>query len=169
MRQRLKLAQALLHAPDVLVLDEPLTGLDPVMRRGFIRIVRELGDEGVTVLVSSHVLHEIEAMTDQVVLLHHGQVLAEGTVGHIRDLLDRFARRVKVTTDDPRALGAALLTLPELVSSATVEDHSVVFETMSPDRLCIELQSRAASGAARILAIEPLDEDLGSVFSYLVT
>ena len=169
MRQRLKLAQALLHDPDVLVLDEPLTGLDPVMRRGFIRIVRELGDEGVTVLVSSHVLHEIEAMTDQVVLLHHGQVLAEGTVGHIRDLLDRFARRVKVTTDDPRALGAALLTLPELVSSATVEDHSVVFETMSPDRLCIELQSRAASGAARILAIEPLDEDLGSVFSYLVT
>jgi ABC-2 type transport system ATP-binding protein len=97
MRQRLKLAQAMLHDPDVLVLDEPLTGLDPVMRRDYIRIVRELGDEGVTVLVSSHVLHEIEAMTDGIVLLHHGQVLAEGTVPDIRDLLDQYARRIRLT------------------------------------------------------------------------
>jgi ABC-2 type transport system ATP-binding protein len=172
MRQRLKLAQALLHDPDVLVLDEPLTGLDPVMRRDFIRVVRELGDEGVTVLVSSHVLHEIEAMTDTIALLHHGQVLAEGTVPHIRDLLDQYARRIRITTGEARELAGWLIAeAPEgipLVDSVSVDDGSVVVETQRPDRLCGAIQRLAADGHRRIAAIEPLDEDLGSVFAYLV-
>jgi ABC-2 type transport system ATP-binding protein len=168
MRQRLKLAQALVHDPDVLVLDEPLTGLDPVMRRDFIRIVRQLGDEGVTVLVSSHVLHEVEAMTDGIVLLHHGQVLAEGTVPHIRDLLDTYARRIRVTTDRPRDLARDLLALDGLLSGLTLVDGGVILETLHPDRMCSAVQELAARGTLPVAAVDPLDEDLTSVFAYLV-
>ncbi len=168
MRQRLKLAQALLHDPDVLVLDEPLTGLDPVMRRDFIRIVRELGDEGATVLVSSHVLHEVEAMTNGIVLLHHGQVLAEGTVPSIRDLLDKYARRIRVLTDQPRELAREMLRHDGLVSGLPMADGGVVLETLRPDRACGQLQELAAQGGLSIFAVDPLDEDLASVFSYLV-
>ncbi len=191
MRQRLKLAQAMLHDPDVLVLDEPLTGLDPVMRRDYIRIVRELGDEGVTVLVSSHVLHEIEAMTNGIVLLHHGQVLAEGTVPDIRDLLDKYARRIRLRTapvtaphagpaasagavdasDDnapARALARELLSHQGLISALQLEEGGLVVETLGPDRMCGLLQSLAADGRHALLAVEPLDEDLASVFAYLV-
>ncbi|HZJ72648.1 MAG TPA: ABC transporter ATP-binding protein [Planctomycetota bacterium] len=168
MRQRLKLAQAMLHDPDVLVLDEPLTGLDPVMRRDYIRIVRELGDEGVTVLVSSHVLHEIEAMTDGIVLLHHGQVLAEGTVPDIRDLLDQYARRIRLTTPAPRELARELLQHDGLVTALELVDGAVVVETMGPDRMCSLVQDLAASARHTVTTVEPLDEDLTSVFAYLV-
>lgn len=168
MRQRLKLAQALLHDPDVLVLDEPLTGLDPVMRRDFISIVRELGDEGVTILVSSHVLHEIEAMTNTIVLLHHGQVLAEGTVQHIRDLLDKYARRIRISTPEPNELARELLLQPELISGLELIEGGVIIETLGPDRMCSAVQTLAAEGRAVISAVEPIDEDLTSVFSYLV-
>jgi ABC-2 type transport system ATP-binding protein len=168
MRQRLKLAQALLHDPDLLVLDEPLTGLDPVMRRDFIHIVRELGDEGVTVIVSSHVLHEVEAMTNGIVLLHHGQVVAEGTVHDIRDLLDKHARRIRILCDQPRELARELLAHEGLISGLQMTEGGVVLETLRPDRTCTHLQQLAADGAARILAVDPLDEDLASVFAYLV-
>ena len=168
MRQRLKLAQAMLHDPDLLVLDEPLTGLDPVMRRDYIRIVRELGDEGVTVLVSSHVLHEIEAMTDGIVLLHHGQVLAEGTVPHIRDLLDQYARRIRLSTPTPRELARELLQHDGLVTALELGEGAVIVETMGPDRMCSLVQDLAASARAHVTTVEPLDEDLSSVFAYLV-
>jgi ABC-2 type transport system ATP-binding protein len=168
MRQRFKLAQAMLHDPDVLVLDEPLTGLDPVMRRDYIRIVRELGDEGVTVLVSSHVLHEIEAMTDGIVLLHHGQVLAEGTVPSIRDLLDQYARRIRVSTPKPRELARELLLHEGLITAVELGESAVIVETMGPDRMCSLLQDLAAGGRATVTTVEPLDEDLSSVFAYLV-
>ena len=168
MRQRLKLAQALLHDPDVLVLDEPLNGLDPVMRRDFIRIIRELGDAGATVVVSSHVLHEVEAMTNSIVLLHHGQVLAEGTVAHIRDLLDTFARRIRVLTDRPRDLARELLAHDQLLSGLQMTEGGVILETLRPDRTCGQLQQIAAAGAVRVWAVDPLDEDLASVFAYLV-
>ena len=168
MRQRLKLAQAMLHDPDVLVLDEPLTGLDPVMRRDYIRVVRELGDEGVAVVVSSHVLHEIEAMTDSIVLMRYGQVLAEGTVGHIRDHLDTYARKIRLAAQNPRAFARHLLSQDDLVVGLTVEERSLVVETMHPDRLCAYLGQAAVSGELEVSAIEPLDEDLRSVFAYLV-
>ncbi len=169
MRQRLKLAQAMLHEPDVLVLDEPLTGLDPVMRRDYIRVIRELGDEGKTVVVSSHVLHEIEAMTDSIVLMRHGQVLAEGTVTEIRDTLDTHARRIRLAAADPRAFARRLLEEPEegLLVGLTLEPEAVVVETMHPDRLTRFLGRAAAAGELRVRTIEPLDEDLRSVFAYL--
>jgi ABC-2 type transport system ATP-binding protein len=168
MRQRLKLAQGMLHDPDVLVLDEPLTGLDPVMRRDYIAIIRELGDSGVTVLVSSHVLHEIEAMTNGIVLLHHGQVLAEGTVPDIRDLLDKHARRIRVITPAARELARELLAHEGLLSGLQLLPDGIVLETLGPDRTCTLLQDLAADGRHPISTLEPIDEDLSSVFAYLV-
>ena len=168
MRQRLKLGQALLHHPDVLVLDEPLTGLDPMMRRDVIRVVREMGDLGVTVVVSSHVLHEIEAMTDQVVFMRHGQVLAEGAVAEIRDHLDDEPRHLAIEVDDPRALARTLLEEVDLVRGLVVHERRLVVETMHPDRLCARVQQLALAGGRSITGVDPLDEDLQSVFSYLV-
>jgi ABC-2 type transport system ATP-binding protein len=169
MRQRLKLGQALIHEPDVLVLDEPLTGLDPMMRRDVIAVVREMGDLGLTVVVSSHVLHEIEAMTDQVVLMRHGQVLAEGAVDEIRDHLDDQPRRVALGTPDAANLARSLLTLDDLVMGLQLEPGQLVVHTMHPVRLCAEVQRLAVAGAFVVDRVEPLDADLQSVFSYLVS
>lgn len=168
MRQRLKLAQAMLHDPDVLVMDEPLTGLDPVMRRDYIRVTRELGDEGKTVVVSSHVLHEIEAMTDSIVLMRYGQVLAEGTVADIRDKLDTHARRIRLVADEPRAFATRLLQEEGLLSGLVLEDRSLIVETRHPDRLCSFLGQAAVDRELDVRSIEPLDDDLRSVFAYLV-
>lgn len=169
MRQRLKLAQALLHDPDVLVLDEPLTGLDPLMRRDFIRVVRELGDEGVTVVVSSHVLHEIEAMTDSIVLMRYGQVLAEGTVREIRDTLDTEPRQVALTCADPRDLGRRLLEDDDLVLGLAVRGDQLVVQTLHPERLAERVQAGVVAGDFTVTAMQALDEDLTSVFAYLVS
>jgi ABC-2 type transport system ATP-binding protein len=168
MRQRLKLAQAMLHEPDVLVMDEPLTGLDPVMRRDYIRLTRELGDEGKTVVVSSHVLHEIEAMTDSIVLMRYGQVLAEGTVADIRDKLDTHARRIRLVAEQPRAFATRLLQEDGLLSGLVLEEGSLIVETRHPDRLCSFLGRAAIDGELDVRSIEPLDDDLRSVFAYLV-
>ncbi len=168
MRQRLKLAQAMLHDPDVLVLDEPLTGLDPVMRRDYIRVVRELGDEGKIVVVSSHVLHEIEAMTDSIVLMRFGQVLAEGTVADIRDKLDTHARRIRLKTDSPAAFATRLLREDGLLEGLHLAEGALIVETKRPDRLCSFLAQASVGGELIVQSIEPLDDDLRSVFAYLV-
>jgi ABC-2 type transport system ATP-binding protein len=168
MRQRLKLAQAMLHDPDVLVMDEPLTGLDPVMRRDYIRLTRELGAEGKTVVVSSHVLHEIEAMTDSIVLMRHGQVLAEGTVAAIRDKLDTHARRIRLVAEKPRLFATRLLQEEGLLSGLVLEANALVVETRHPDRLCAFLGQAAVERELDVRSIEPLDDDLTPVFAYLV-
>lgn len=168
MRQRVKLAQALLHDPDVLVLDEPLTGLDPIMRRDFIKVVRDLGDEGVTVVVSSHVLHEIEAMTDAIVLMRYGQVLAEGTVADIRDKLDTEPRRVALSTPEPRTLANRLITVDGLVTGLNFDEGLLTVLTLDPELLCEQVQQLVLAGDISVSSIDPLDEDLRSVFAYLV-
>ena len=103
MRQRVKLAQAIAHDPEVLLLDEPVSGMDPVNRRRVIDLVKRLGREGKTVLVSSHILHEVEAMTRRVLLIHNGRILAEGDVREIRDLMDEHPHTVVAARARPAA------------------------------------------------------------------
>lgn len=110
MRQRIKLAQALVHGPHVLFLDEPFTGTDPVARRDLIDVIRGLGAAGHSVLVSSHVLHEVQALTQTIVLLHRGRLVAEGNVRQLRDLIDRHPHRIVLICDDYRAMAATLVT-----------------------------------------------------------
>jgi ABC-2 type transport system ATP-binding protein len=167
MRQRVKLAQALAHDPEVLLLDEPLTGMDPVNRRRVVDLVKRLGKEGKTVLVSSHILHEVEAMTRRVLLIHNGRILAEGDVREIRDLMDEHPHSVALRARDPRALARAVLASPHVLSlSFGAEGEWLTVQTAKPDEFYAALHESAA--AAGVVEIYSPDEDLESVFKYLV-
>jgi ABC-2 type transport system ATP-binding protein len=109
MRQRVKLAQAIAHDPELLILDEPLTGMDPIMRRRTIRLIKDWAKRGKSIIVSSHILHEIEAMTSNILLINNGRILAEGNVHQIRDLIDEHPHTVFVRAAEPRALARTLL------------------------------------------------------------
>ena len=116
MRQRVKLAQAIVHDPDLLILDEPLSGMDPLARRKSIRLIRDWARAGKSIIVSSHILHEIESMTGNILLINNGRILAEGDVHHIRDLIDEHPHTVYVERDDPRGLAREFLTRDDVRS-----------------------------------------------------
>ena len=168
MRQRVKLAQAIAHAPALLVLDEPLTGMDPVVRAQTIRLIRQMGDAGRSVLVSSHVLHEVEAMTSSIVLLHQGRVLAEGDVHQIRALIDAHPHTVRIVAERPRVLAAALVEADD-VHSVHVTADALQVQTTAPDQFYARLTALAADGAVgAVREISSPDDNLQAVFSYLV-
>ncbi len=167
MRQKLKLAQALAHDPDIIFMDEPLNGMDPTSRHEAIAAIRQLGRQGRTVLVSSHILPEIEEMTQSIVLIHRGRVLAEGDVAEIRDLIPEHPTVVSLRSTRPREL-AAFLVRQDHVAGVDCEghdrvvvrtDHAVAFYRALPHWL---LASRLA-----VEEIHTLDDNLESVFSYL--
>jgi ABC-2 type transport system ATP-binding protein len=167
MRQRVKLAQALAHDPEVLLLDEPLTGMDPVNRRRISDLVKRLGREGRTIVVSSHILHEVESMTRRVLLIHNGRILAEGDVREIRDLMDEHPHTVAVRARDPRAVARAVVGLPHVLSvTFGAEGEWVTFQTARPDEFYAALPQAALEADVREL-YSP-DENLESVFRYLV-
>ena len=166
MRQRFKLAQALAHDPDVVILDEPLNGLDPPARRDLSAVIRALGDEGRCVLVSSHVLHEVETLARRIVFLHQGRVLAEGTREEIRRELPEHPLTVRLATDDPPALARALLGAPGVARVQTTPT-GVEAVTSQPDAFFDDLPARAAREDLRITAVAAADEDLEAVFRYL--
>jgi ABC-2 type transport system ATP-binding protein len=168
MRQRLKLAQALLHRPEILILDEPLGGLDPVGRRAMVELIRSLGEQGHTVLVSSHVLHEIESMTASVVLLVNGRVAAEGNVHEIRALIDHHPHHVAVQCADPRALAAALVRDPDIVSLEFGADpRTLELTTRRPDRFYPRLTATVLELRLEIERLTSPDDNLPAVFRYL--
>jgi ABC-2 type transport system ATP-binding protein len=166
MRQRAKLAQALAHDPDVLLLDEPLTGCDPLARAQIIARIRALGDAGKTILLSSHVLHEIEALTREIVVIHRGQVLAEGNIYRLRALIDEHPHRVRIECDRPRDL-AARLVAAEHVTRLELGEAYLELETRLPDRLYDELPVAARATGVKIAALTSPDNNLQAVFEYL--
>jgi ABC-2 type transport system ATP-binding protein len=168
MRQRVKLAQALVHDPELLILDEPLTGMDPIMRRRTIRQIKEWGRAGKSILVSSHILHEVESMTSNILLINNGRIVAEGNVHQIRDLIDTHPHTVFIRAQDPRALARTLL-VDEGVISLRFEPGALVIETARPDAFYAKLTDLAASGASGpIDEITSPDDNLQAVFRYLV-
>jgi len=167
MRQRIKLAQSIAHDPEVLLLDEPVAGMDPVNRRRVIDLVRRFGREGKTVLVSSHILHEVEAMTRRVLLIHNGRILAEGDVREIRDLLDEHPHTVALRARDPRRLAAEIVAWPTVISiSFGPEGEWLTVQTTRPDEFYGALPEAALE--AGVTEMYSPDEDLESVFRYLV-
>jgi ABC-2 type transport system ATP-binding protein len=167
MRQRVKLAQALAHDPEVLLLDEPVSGMDPVNRRRVIDLVRRLGREGRTVLVSSHILHEVEAMTRRVLLIHNGRILAEGDVREIRDLMDEHPHTVSLRARDPRVLARSVVGAPHVLSlSFDGSGEWLTVQTARPDEFYGGLHEAAVE--AGVTEMYSPDEDLESVFKYLV-
>jgi ABC-2 type transport system ATP-binding protein len=168
MRQRVKLAQAIVHDPELLILDEPLAGMDPIMRRRTIRLIKEWARTGRSVLMSSHILHEIESMTSNILLIHNGRILAEGNVHQIRDLIDEHPHKVSIRTDDPRALARRLLASDDVIA-LRFEDRAVTVETARPDAFYARLTALAASGeAGAIDEVTSPDDNLQAVFKYLV-
>jgi ABC-2 type transport system ATP-binding protein len=168
MRQRVKLAQAIAHDPELLILDEPLSGMDPLMRRRTVRLIREWARAGRSVLVSSHILHEVESMTSTILLINNGRILAEGNVHQIRDLIDEHPHTVSVRCDDPRRLARVLIG-DEGVLSVRLDGGALVVETAKPDAFYARLTEMAASGeAGRIDEVTSPDDTLQAVFSYLV-
>ncbi len=168
MRQRVKLAQAIAHDPELLILDEPLSGMDPLMRRRTIRLIRDWARAGKSVLVSSHILHEIESMTSNILLINNGRIVAEGNVHQIRDLIDEHPHTVFIRAEDPRAVARTLLG-DDGVISLRFEANAVVVETARPDAFYGRLTDLAASGdAGRIDEVTSPDDNLQAVFQYLV-
>jgi ABC-2 type transport system ATP-binding protein len=168
MRQRVKLAQAMAHDPEILVLDEPLNGLDPLGKRKVIRLIKEFRDQGRTVIVSSHVLPEIEALTREIILIHQGKILAQGDIHAMRDLIDKHPHVVAVKCDRPRDLAARLVGEPSVVDLRFEGPETVIMETRDRDRLFGLLPGLAAEHGLDIREITSPDDNLQAVFDYLV-
>jgi ABC-2 type transport system ATP-binding protein len=168
MRQRVKLAQAIVHDPDLLILDEPLSGMDPLARRRSIRLIRDWARAGKSIVVSSHILHEIESMTGNILLINNGRILAEGDVHQIRDLIDEHPHTVFVKAADPRRLAREFLTRDDVLS-LKFEPGAIVVETGKPDAFYARLTEIAASGeVGAIDEVTSPDDNLQAVFQYLV-
>ncbi len=168
MRQRVKIAHALVHDPDLIILDEPLHGCDPIARTSIMNVIRELGSQGKTVLVSSHILEEIERITEQIVILHNGRLLALGNLHAIRGLLDKHPHRIMLTTDEPRKLASAFI------------GEKPIYGVRFPDEGKLEIQTNNLSEAHSVLprviveskiavsSIDNPDDNLESLLGYLV-
>ena len=167
MRQRIKIAQALAHAPELLILDEPFTGADPIARHELTLLFRELAAHGVNILVSSHVLHEVEALTRQILMIDHGRIVAQGDVQAVRrTLLDR-PHIIRVRVDEPRKLASRVAGW-ELVAGVSVPDSdTVLFETRSPEAAYEQLTSLILQDGFCVREISAADENLEAVFGYL--
>jgi ABC-2 type transport system ATP-binding protein len=167
MRQRVKLAAALVNDPDILILDEPLTGLDPVQRNRMIKLFHDLGDQGKCLLVSSHVLDEVARLGSNVLVIAQGRLAATGDYRALRNLMDDRPHRIRIAVDSPRVLASALVARG-LVDGISVQEEGLVIDTGDVDKF-----GRAVAGVARELnvrlrEVEPTDDDLESVFRYLV-
>jgi ABC-2 type transport system ATP-binding protein len=170
MRQRTKLAQALVHEPRVLFLDEPFTGTDPLARHELIEVIRALGAAGRSVLVSSHVLYEVQALTSNIILLHRGRLVAEGNVRQIRDLIDAHPHRIVLVSDNSRSLAATVVVWDDVEGvKLMAEDGALLVETRRPDAFYGRLPSLTTQNGVRIREVYSEDDNLEAVFKYLVS
>jgi ABC-2 type transport system ATP-binding protein len=169
MKQRLKFAQAILHDPSVIFLDEPLSGMDPVGRHHVVTMIQQYGRMGKTVVVSSHILHEVEAMTNQIMLLNHGMLLAEGEVHEIRELIDEQPRHVQIMTKQRQVLSNLLVQCEEVQSiSFGDRDDELIVQTRKPDIFYTHLNTLVVEKNIPVQQIIALDDNLQSIFEYLV-
>jgi ABC-2 type transport system ATP-binding protein len=170
MRQRTKLAQALVHRPQVLFLDEPFTGTDPVARRDLMDVIRGLAADGCTILVSSHVLHEVQALTPNIVLLHRGRLVAEGHVRQIRDLIDKHPHKIVLVSDNCRGLASKLVACADVEGVRFLPRQSALLvETRQPDAFYARLPALSLEDGTAIREVYSEDDNLEAVFKYLVS
>jgi ABC-2 type transport system ATP-binding protein len=168
MRQRVKVAQAMVHDPVVLVLDEPLTGLDPRQRADLVELFRRLGGEGRCVIVSSHVLAEVERLGSRILVMSRGRLAAAGDFHELRALMDDRPLRVRVRTDRPRALAGSLLEEGAIVGARLDGDDVLELDTADARALARTIAPIARDRDAHLYEVLPLDADLEGVFRYVV-
>ena len=169
MRQRLRLASSIVHEPELLLLDEPLRGVDPLWRIRIMELIKEYGRQGRAVIVSSHILPEIEAMTSEIVLIHQGKIFAKGDIHRIRGLIDRHPHQVSVRCPRPRQLAARLID-GDFVSGVefAADGRGLTVRTGQRDRFYAELMRLAAEPGAGVEEITAPDDNLQAVFDYLI-
>ena len=168
MRQRIRLAQALAHSPKVLVLDEPLNGLDPLARSEMIALFRASAAEGCYVIISSHILHEVDVISDQVILLSNGYVVAEGQIQSVRNEIQEHPTQILIRCDRPRELAAKLFQSEYMIEASIHNDgRGVMLKTRDADRFYLAMNQLALDGI-QIESIAPADDDVLSVYEYLI-
>jgi ABC-2 type transport system ATP-binding protein len=168
MRQRIKLAQALVHDPDLLILDEPLNGVDPTGRQELCQLFAALAAQGKSLLISSHQLEELEKLTDRVIVLARGVLVAQGTVMEIRDLLEDQPLTVRIDSDRPRELAAALLRLPDVLGVELGGGATVVARAHNPQRFFRTLGSMILDDTFEVKHLETLDCSTQAILDYLL-
>jgi ABC-2 type transport system ATP-binding protein len=175
MRQRIKLAQALLHDPDLLVLDEPMSGIDPIGRQDFVDLFRELAAAGKTLLISSHELEELEKLTDHVAIMSRGRIAAVGTVTQIRDMLDEHPLAIRIDASDPRELAARLLQFPDVTGvdfgdqpAVSAEIGALVVRARNPRKFFQDFGKLVIEESIEVERLETLDDSTQAILSYLL-
>ncbi len=168
MRQRIRLAQALCHNPRVLVLDEPLNGLDPLARAEMIALFRSAASDGCYVILSSHILHEVDAISDQVILLSNGYVVAEGAIHSVRDEIREHPAQILIRCDRPRDLASKMMESEHTIEVRIHNDErGLLIKTRDADRFYLMLNHIALNGV-EIESVAPADDDVNSVYEYLI-
>jgi ABC-2 type transport system ATP-binding protein len=168
MRQRIRLAQALCHNPRVLVLDEPLNGLDPLARAEMIALFRAAAAEGCYVIISSHILHEVDAISDQVILLSNGYVVAEGQIHSVRDEIREHPAQILIRCNRPRDLASKMMESEHTIEVRIHDDGmGLLIKTKDADRFYLMLNHIALNGI-EIESVAPADDDVNSVYEYLI-
>ena len=169
MRQRIRLAQAIAHQPSVLILDEPLNGLDPMVRAETIALFRKLAAEGLHLIISSHILHEVDMMSDRVVLLNNGYIVAEGNIHGVRDEMEEHPMQILIRCDQPAKLAAYVFEQNHVVEARLHDDRRGLFvKTRDADRFYLMLNRAVAEGELNVETVAPVDDDLSAVYQYLI-
>jgi ABC-2 type transport system ATP-binding protein len=169
MRQRIRLAQSIAHEPSVLILDEPLNGLDPMVRAETIALFRKLASEGLHLIISSHILHEVDMMSDRVVLLNNGYIVAEGNIHGVRDEMEEHPMQILIRCDQPARLAAYVFAQDHVVEARLHDDRRGLFvKTRDADRFYLLLNRAVAEGEVNLESVAPVDDDLSAVYQYLI-
>ena len=169
MRQRIRLAQSIAHEPVVLILDEPLNGLDPMVRAETIALFRKLAAEGLHLIISSHILHEVDMMSDRVVLLNNGYIVAEGNIHGVRDEMEEHPMQILIRCDRPEKLAAYVFQKNHVVEARLHDDRRGLFvKTKDADRFYLMLNRAVAEGEVNVETVAPVDDDLSAVYQYLI-
>jgi len=169
MRQRIRLAQSIAHLPSVLILDEPLNGLDPMVRAETIALFRKLAAEGLYLIISSHILHEVDMMSDFVVLLNNGYVVAEGNIHGVRDEMEEHPMQILIRCNNPSKLAAYVFDHDHVVEARLHEDRAGLFvRTRDADLFYLLLNQIVAEGEINVESVTPVDDDLSAVYQYLI-
>jgi ABC-2 type transport system ATP-binding protein len=169
MRQRIRLAQSIAHQPVIMILDEPLNGLDPMVRAETIALFRKLASNGLHLIISSHILHEVDMMSDRVVLLNNGYVVAEGNIHGVRDEMQEHPMQILIRCDEPSKLAAYVFAQDHVVEARLHDDHRGLFvKTRDADRFYLLLNDVVASGEVNVESVAPVDDDLSAVYQYLI-
>jgi ABC-2 type transport system ATP-binding protein len=169
MRQRIRLAQSIAHGPTVLILDEPLNGLDPMARAETINLFRRLASEGLHLIISSHILHEVDMMSDSVVLLNNGYVVAEGDIHGVRDEMEEHPMQILIRCDRPTVLAARVFEQAAVVEARLHADAQGLFvKTRDPDQFYLLLNRVVLENNLSVESVAPVDDDLNAVYQYLI-